>query len=106
MIMIIVVWQKHFCVCQGSGGSGNDFGTEEVPAAVAVAVAVAVAATATALFIIFSILWSCAVRQTAQKSAAKIQMNSKLLKRQPCAVGGIGGVRDCSGNSCFRYNNF
>lgn len=101
MIMIIVVWQKHFCVCQGSGGSGNDFGTEEVPAAVAVAVAVAVA-----LFIIFSILWSCAVRQTAQKSAAKIQMNSKLLKRQPCAVGGIGGVRDCSGNSCFRYNNF
>lgn len=80
IIIMIIVWQNYFCACQGSGshcGCGFDFGTASASGSGS-----GNGSRSDGTF--HNLLHFRVVRwQTAQKSAAKIQMNSKLLKRQP-----------------------
>lgn len=87
IIIMIIVWQNYFCACQGSGshcGCGFDFGTASASGS-------GNGSRSDGTF--HNLLHFMVVRwQTAQKSAAKIQMNSKLLKRQSDSrCGGEGG---------------
>lgn len=85
MIMIIVLQKQHFCVCQGSGGSRcGGCGYVDVGFGTASA-----SGSGNATFHNLFPFYGRARWQTAQKSAAEIQMNSKLLKRQPSRAGSV-----------------
>lgn len=81
IIIMIIVWQNYFCACQGSGshcGCGFDFGTASASGSGS-----GNGSRSRSDGTFHNLLHFMVVRwQTAQKSAAKIQMNSKLLKRQ------------------------
>lgn len=89
IIIMIIVWQNYFCACQGSGshcGCGFDFGTASASGS-----GNGNGSRSDGTF--HNLLHFMVVRwQTAQKSAAKIQMNSKLVKLQLHSRADRGGA--------------